>query len=462
MIRAMADLFGDEPPAPSSPASPARGGAHETAAPPDTPPDAPPDAPLADRLRPRALGEVIGQEHLTGPDGAIGRMVAAGRLASMILWGPPGTGKTSIARLLADAVSMRYVAVSAVFTGVAELRKLFAEAQTARAAGQRTLLFVDEIHRFNRSQQDGFLPFVEQGTVTLVGATTENPSFALNAALLSRAQVLILHRLDNAALEALMTRAEALTGPLPLSPAAREALIASADGDGRFLLNQAETLAAAGLEQPLDAGALAAFLQRRVAVYDKDRDGHYNLISALHKAVRGSDPQAALYYLARMLVAGEEPLYLARRLVRMATEDIGLADPQSLAVCLAAKEAYEFLGSPEGELALVQACIYLASAPKSNAVYRAQKAAWASARETGSLMPPANILNAPTKLMKEIGYGRGYAYDHDGDEGFSGANYWPEEMTPQVYYEPTNRGMEARIGERLAQWQRLRNERWED
>jgi putative ATPase len=417
------------------------------------------DAPLADRLRPTSLAEVIGQEHLTGPQGAIGRMVAAGKLSSMVLWGPPGTGKTSIARLLADAVGMRYVAVSAVFSGVADLKKAFAEAEKAREAGQRTLLFVDEIHRFNRAQQDGFLPFVERGTVTLVGATTENPSFELNAALLSRAQVLILHRLDAEALEQLLVRAEELEGPLPLTPEAREALVASADGDGRFLLNQAETLYAAGIDEPLGPAELGEFLQRRVAVYDKDREGHYNLISALHKSLRGSDPQAALYYLARMLTAGEEPLYVLRRITRFASEDIGLADPQALAQCIAAKEAYQYLGSPEGELAIVQACLYCATAPKSNAAYKAQKAAWKSAKETGSLMPPQNILNAPTKLMKDIGYGQGYAYDHDADEGFSGANYWPEDMAPQDYYAPVERGFEREVKKRMDYWDKLRRER---
>ena len=424
--------------------------------------DAPPDAalpgqPLAERLRPRTLDEVVGQEHLTGPDGAIGRMVAAGKLASLILWGPPGTGKTTIARLLADAVGLRFVMISAVFSGVADLKKLFAEARAAARTGQRTLLFVDEIHRFNRAQQDGFLPYVEDGTITLVGATTENPSFELNAALLSRAQVLIVRRLDAAALEQLLDRAEAVEGrTLPLTPAAREALVASADGDGRFLLNQAETLFSIAVEAPLEPGQLRDLLHRRVAVYDRDREGHYNLISALHKSLRGSDPDAALYYLARMLTAGEEPLYVLRRLVRFASEDVGLADSNALVVTLAAKDSYDFLGSPEGELAIAQACLYLATAPKSNAAYKAQKAAWRSAKETGSLMPPANILNAPTKLMKDIGYGKDYAYDHDAEGGFSGAHYWPAEMNPQEFYAPTDRGHEKRIAERLEHWRQLR------
>jgi putative ATPase len=437
----MADLFADQ----------------EVARQPDA---AAPNAPLADRLRPKSLEEVVGQEHLTGTDGAIGRMVAAGKLSSMILWGPPGTGKTTIARLLADAVGMRFVAISAVFSGVADLKKIFAEARQMTKAGHHTLLFVDEVHRFNRAQQDGFLPYVEDGTVTLVGATTENPSFELNAALLSRCQVLILRRLDHEALETLIERAEADVGrPLPVTDDARAALIASADGDGRFLLNQVETLFDVELDAPLDPAGLSALLHRRVAVYDKDREGHYNLISALHKSLRGSDPQSALYYLARMLVAGEEPLYVLRRLTRFASEDVGLADPQALVQCIAAKDSYDFLGSPEGELAIVQACLYLATAPKSNAAYVAQKTAWRSANETGSLMPPAHILNAPTKLMKDIGYGQGYAYDHDAEEGFSGQDYWPEGMEPQTYYRPTNRGLEAKIAERIAYWDGMRAKR---
>ncbi len=441
----MTDLFQNDPPQPDAPAAPGE------------------NAPLADRLRPQRLEDVVGQEHLTGAEGAIGRMVAAGKLASMILWGPPGTGKTTIARLLADAVGMRFVAISAVFSGVADLKKVFAEAREHLRLGRQTLLFVDEIHRFNRAQQDGFLPYVEDGTVVLVGATTENPSFELNAALLSRAQVLILNRLDTAALCKLLDRAEELIGrPLPLMPEARDALVATADGDGRFVLNQAETLFSVDLEAPLDAAGLAALLHRRVAVYDKDREGHYNLISALHKSIRGSDPQAALYYLARMLTAGEEPLYVLRRLTRAAVEDVGLADPNALVQCIAAKDMYDFLGSPEGELAIVQACLYLATAPKSNAVYMAQKGAWRSARDTGSLMPPKNILNAPTRLMKQIGYGKGYQYDHDAESGFSGDNYWPEEMAPQTFYEPTDRGFEKRVAERMAWWQEQRKAKGDD
>ena len=440
----MSDLFA---PPPSD--GPAPGHSH-----------APDQEPLAERLRPATLSQIIGQDHLTGADGAIGRMVAAGKLSSMILWGPPGTGKTSIARLLADAVGMRYDSLSAVFSGVADLRKALAEAESMAGLGRRTLLFVDEIHRFNRAQQDGFLPYVERGTVTLIGATTENPSFALNAALLSRAQVLILHRLDANALGQLLARAEDVTGiPLPLTPAAREALIASADGDGRFLINQAETLFDVSLPAPLDPAGLSKFLMRRMAVYDKDRDGHYNLISALHKALRGSDPQAALYYLARMLTAGEDPMFVLRRLVRFASEDIGLADPQALIQCLAAKDAYDFLGSPEGELAIVQAALYCATAPKSNAAYKAQKAAFAVARETGSLAPPSNILNAPTKLIKDIGYGKDYAYDHDAPDGFSGADYWPEGLPPQTFYRPVERGFEREVIRRLEWWDKRRAER---
>lgn len=415
-------------------------------------------SPLADRLRPARLADVVGQDHLTGPSGPLGRMVAQGALSSIILWGPPGTGKTSIAKLLAAESGMRFAMISAVFSGVADLKRQFAEAEVAQGRGQRTLLFVDEIHRFNRAQQDGFLPFVEQGIVVLIGATTENPSFALNAALLSRAQVLVLNRLDGAALGQLLTRAEEEMGhALPLDIDARAALINNSDGDGRFLLNQAETLLELGGEDQLDPAGLAAFLHRRMPVYDKDRDGHYNLISALHKSLRGSDPQASLYYLARMLVAGEDPLYVLRRLVRFASEDVGLADPQALIICLAAKDAYDFLGSPEGELAIVQACLYLATAPKSNAAYKAQKAAYKAAKDTGSLSPPKSILNAPTRLMKDIGYGDGYAYDHNTQEGFSGANYWPEEMQPQEFYTPSPRGFEAKIAERLAYWAKLKD-----
>ena len=432
----MADLFGDAAAAPA------------------------PNPPLAERLRPRALAEVVGQGHLTGPEGAIGRMVAAGSLSSLILWGPPGTGKTSIARLLAEAVGLRFVGISAVFSGVAELKKLFAEARDAARAGQKTLLFVDEIHRFNRSQQDGFLGVVEDGTVTLVGATTENPSFELNAAILSRAQVLIVRRLDEAALAELLDRAEASERrPLPLTSEARAALLAAADGDGRFLLNQVEQLFAVKLAESLDPAGLAALLHRRMPVYDKDREGHYGLISALHKALRGSDPDAALYYLERMLTAGEAPLYLLRRLVRFASEDIGMADSNALVVTLAAKDAYDFLGSPEGDLAIAHACLYLATAPKSNAAYRAHKAAAKAAVATGSLPPPPHILNAPTRMMKELGFGKGYAYDHDEADGFSGADYWPEGMTAETFYRPTPRGQEARIGERLAEWARRREER---
>ncbi|WP_439534355.1 replication-associated recombination protein A [Polymorphobacter sp.] len=421
------------------------------------------DAPLAERLRPRVLDEVLGQAHLTGPDGAIGRMVKAGRLSSLIFWGPPGTGKTSIARLLADAVGMRFVGVSAVFTGVAELKAIFAEARMQASRGVRTLLFVDEIHRFNRAQQDGFLGPVEAGDVVLVGATTENPSFALNAAILSRAQVLVVKRLDEPALAALLDRVEADLGSgLPMTAEARAALLAGADGDGRFLLGQVETLLAANPVEPLGPEALGALLQRRMPVYDKDQDGHYGLISALHKSLRGSDPDAALYWLARMLVAGEEPLYLLRRLVRFASEDVGLADPQALVICMSAVEAYQMLGSPEGELAIVEACLYLATAPKSNAAYKAEKAAKVLARATGSLAPPDHILNAPTKLMKTMGRGKGYEYDHDAPDGFSAADYWPEGMKAEALYVPSPRGLEAKLGERLAEWNRRRAARRTD
>jgi putative ATPase len=413
--------------------------------------------PLADRLRPTRLEDVIGQDHLVGPDGALTRMLATGRLPSLILWGPPGTGKTTIARLLADQVGLAFEQISAVFSGVADMRKVFEAAKLRRSGGRQTLLFVDEIHRFNRSQQDGFLPYVEDGTVVLVGATTENPSFELNAALLSRTQVLVLNRLDDAAMETLLVRAEAAEGkPLPVTAEARQSLKAMADGDGRYLLNMAEALLAQTFKKPLDVAGLAKAVQRRPAVYDKDREGHYNLISALHKSLRGSDVDAALYWLARMLVGGEDPLYIVRRLVRFAAEDIGMADPNALVQALAAKDMYDFLGSPEGELGVVQATIYLATAPKSNAAYVAEGRAKRAARETGSLMPPKHILNAPTKLMKELGYSKGYAYDHDTEEGFSGQNYFPEEMERQQFYEPVERGFEREILKRLAYWQKLR------
>ncbi len=413
--------------------------------------------PLADRLRPERLEEVVGQDHLIGSDGPLGRMVAGGRIASLVLWGPPGTGKTTIARLLAGHVDLHFEQISAVFSGVADLRKVFEAAKGRRQSGQGTLLFVDEIHRFNRSQQDAFLPYVEDGTVILVGATTENPSFELNAALLSRSQVLVLNRLDEAALETLLQRAENEIGHmLPLDADARTALKAMADGDGRFLYNLVEELEVLGEAEPLDTAGLTQIVQRRAPVYDKAQEGHYNLISALHKSLRGSDVDAALYYLARMLAGGEDPLYITRRLVRFAAEDIGLADPQALVQALAAKDMYDFLGSPEGELGLAQAVVYLGTAPKSNAVYRAMGAAQRSAKETGSLMPPMHILNAPTSMMKDIGYGKGYEYDHDAEDGFSGQNYFPEDMDRQQFYQPVDRGFEREVIKRLDYWAKLR------
>ncbi len=414
--------------------------------------------PLADRLRPQTMDEVVGQDHLIGPNGPIGRMLAQKRLASMILWGAPGTGKTTIARLLAQATDLHFEALSAVFSGVADLRRVFEAATKRREAGKGTLLFIDEIHRFNRAQQDGFLPYVETGTVILVGATTENPSFELNGALLSRCQVLVLNRLGDAALEKLLQRAEKLEGrKLPLDDDARAALRAMADGDGRYVLNLAEELFALPAKQAtLDTAALAAAIQKRAPLYDKAQESHYNLISALHKSLRGSDTDGALYWLARMLVGGEDPLYIARRLVRFASEDVGLADPNALVQALAAWDTYERLGSPEGELAIAQCVIYLGTAPKSNAAYVAMGQAMRAARETGSLMPPKHILNAPTRLMEDLGYSKGYVYDHDTDEGFSGQNYFPDEMERRSFYRPADRGFEREVAKRLEYWNKLR------
>jgi putative ATPase len=423
----------------------------------DAPPSATAPRPLADLLRPQSLSEVIGQDQVLGPDAPLGGMLASNRLNSLIFWGPPGVGKTTIARLLAGETDLHFVQISAIFSGVPELRRVFDEAKHRRANGQGTLLFVDEIHRFNKAQQDGFLPHMEDGTILLVGATTENPSFELNAALLSRSQVLVLTRLDHAGLEQLAQRAEqALGHVLPLDGPAREALLEMADGDGRALLNLIEQIATWKADAPLDTNALTARLMKRAAQYDKSGDAHYNLISALHTSVRGSDPDAALYWLARMLEGGEDPRYLARRITRMAIEDIGLADPQAQNVCLQAWETYERLGSPEGELALAQAVTYLALAPKSNAGYAAYKAAIRAAKKTGSEPPPKHILNAPTKLMRDEGYGADYAYDHDAEDGFSGQNYFPETMTRPVFYQPVERGFERDLKKRLAYFERLR------
>ena len=425
------------------------------------PEKAPPGRPLADRLRPARLDEVVGQEHLTGDDGALTRLIRSGSLGSMIFWGPPGTGKTTVARLLAGETDLAFEQISAVFSGVADLKKVFEAAKLRRGKGRQTLLFVDEIHRFNRAQQDSFLPVMEDGTVVLVGATTENPSFELNAALLSRARVLVFHSHTEESIGKLLDKAEAEEGrALPLDADARAMLVRMADGDGRAALTLAEEVwRAAGEAEIFDEAGLQRIVQRRAPIYDKGQDGHYNLISALHKAVRGSDPDAALYYLARMFDAGEDPLYLGRRLVRMAVEDIGLADPQALVIANAAKDAYDYLGSPEGELAFAQACVYLATAPKSNAVYTAFKGAMRAAKENGSLLPPKHILNAPTKLMKDEAYGAGYQYDHDQPDAFSGQDYFPEKMGRQTFYDPPDRGFEREIRKRLDYWAKLRVER---